>query len=75
MGRVQYLFRGHGTRNSAHYWNGKDTLCRLWSTGGMNPRRKWIVAPDPQGHPICTMCINVTKLVSPTAYKEVAPCA
>lgn len=65
---LQYLIRANGRKNSAHYWTGNDTLCRLWSTGGMNQRRKWLVKRDTEGHPICTMCINVTRLMAPNDY-------
>ena len=60
---TSYFYRESGTRNKAHYWDGSDTLCRMWTTGGMNQRRKWIVSNAPHGHPLCTRCINVTRLM------------
>jgi hypothetical protein len=53
-----FLIRDKGTKNSAHYWDGNDTACRMWSTGGMNKDRKWSVHADPGSHPICSMCAS-----------------
>ena len=55
---MEYLIKESGTIKSAHYWNGIDTACRMWSTGGLNQNKKWSVFPDAQGHPVCTMCLN-----------------
>jgi hypothetical protein len=69
---MQFLIRGKGKKNAAHYWDGKDTACRMWSTGGMNQGRKWSVHDDPGEHPICTMCANVRKNAQ-MASKPLAP--
>lgn len=53
-----FLIRSSGVKNKAHYWDGKDTACKMWLNGGMNHGRKWDVLPNANGHPICTMCIN-----------------
>ena len=37
-----------------HLWNGLDTFCRLYSTGGMYPE-KYGQVPE-SDLPICTMC-------------------
>ena len=52
-----YLVRKTKT-GKAHYWNGQDTACRMWSTGGMNHRR-YTTVEDKQHQPICTMCKQV----------------
>ena len=44
----------------AHYWNGIDTACRMYSTGGMNPKR-YIPTEYLEDMPICTMCRQVDK--------------
>jgi hypothetical protein len=47
----------------AHLWDGLDTLCRMWSTGGMGGmskgKKKFQVSKDHGGRRICTMCANV----------------
>lgn len=57
---MEYLIRDQGTKNSAHFWIGTDTACKMWTTGGMNQRRKWSVHSDPGTHPICQMCLNIS---------------
>jgi hypothetical protein len=37
-----------------HIWNGKDTVCRLFSTGGMNPKNYREIIDSTI--PTCTMC-------------------
>ena len=32
----------HGTPNGkTHVWNGSDTCCHMWSTGGLDQRKRW----------------------------------
>ena len=51
-----YLVRKNPNhRQVAHYWNGSDTLCRLYSTGGM-AKGKYEVVDKIGDLPICTMC-------------------
>lgn len=40
----------------AHLWNGKDTWCRLFSTGGLKQENYKVV--EQNDLPICTMCDN-----------------
>lgn len=42
----------------AHCWDGSDTLCRMWSTGGMNRGGDWRVTHSAEGRRICQMCVN-----------------
>ena len=51
---MKYLIRASGKKNKAHFWDGKDTACRLWSTGGMNKNRKWDVCENTNYHAIFT---------------------
>jgi len=46
--------RGRAT-NVAHLWDGHDTLCTMWSTGGLK-KSSYLVAADPGTARICTMC-------------------
>ena len=45
---------------AAHLWDGSDTLCRMFSTGGINAV-KYELSGDAKGRPICTMCRNKKK--------------
>lgn len=66
-----FLIRNKGNKKSAHYWNGNDTVCRLWSTGGMNQKRGWTVHTDRCGFPICTMCAIVrAKQIEKTSSED-----
>lgn len=40
----------------AHVWDGTDTLCRMWSTGGMYRGGDWRITHTAEGRRICTMC-------------------
>jgi len=53
-----FLIRASGTKNKAHYWDGKDTACKRWLSGGMNHGRKWNIRKEAGSHPICTACLN-----------------
>jgi hypothetical protein len=53
-----YLLNPLKNKSAAHHWDGQDTLCRLFSTGGMT-KRKQEVFDEPMGKPICLMCSNV----------------
>lgn len=39
----------------AHIWDGADTRCRMYSTGGLKPKR-YRVSATTEGRPICNMC-------------------
>ena len=56
-----YMYLTRKTRTGkAHYWNGLDTACRMYSTGGMNPKR-YAPIEEIGNQPICTMCKQVRK--------------
>lgn len=53
--RGKYLIRDRGRQARAHYWIGNDTVCRMYSTGGM--RRQGCSVHDTDcGREICQMC-------------------
>jgi hypothetical protein len=52
-----YLIRKRGTPQAAHIWDGSDTLCRMWSTGGLK-QENFEVHDSPQGRNVCAMCRN-----------------
>ena len=57
-GGLMYLLNPLKNKSAAHHWDGHDTLCRLFSTGGMT-KRKQEISSDTMGKPICLMCSNV----------------
>lgn len=57
-----YLVRKNKPR-TAHIWTGFDTVCRMYSTGGMNKKKYHVV--EKNDLPICTMCGN-KKPIGPT---------
>ncbi len=52
--RGEYLLKDRA--QVAHYWTGSDTLCRLWSTGGIVEKSAFSVSGDDKGRRICLMC-------------------
>lgn len=57
-----YLLRKNG--GVAHYWNGVDTVCKMYSTGGLR-KKKYTVCESTLGRKICTMCqVNNKKLLN-----------
>lgn len=52
---MRYLIRKNKAKTK-HFWTGLDTLCRLYSTGGMNKHKFDIV--DECSLPLCRMCYN-----------------
>ena len=55
-----YLYRDMG-KVAAHIWDGKDTACRMWTTGGMRQEKGYTVSDEPGERRICLMCKNNTE--------------
>jgi hypothetical protein len=55
-----YLIRKIGAKAKAHIWNGNDTLCRMWSTGGLK-RSRFEVRQDRGAHEVCHMCVEASE--------------
>ena len=53
---MKYLIRLGKKKARAHLWLGRDTVCRLYSTGGIRAKSKFIVCDSPENRPICVMC-------------------
>jgi hypothetical protein len=51
---MKFIFKV-GKKTAAHAWTGNDTLCRMASTGGLNPQR-YKVESDFGDRKICHMC-------------------
>lgn len=58
---MKYLIRTKGKNKAAHIWTGQDTVCRMWSTGGIDKRRMYDVHDDNKGLRICHICEQVHK--------------
>ena len=58
---MEYLIRDKGAKVKAHLWNGKDTLCKMYGSGGMNTS-KFSLHLGTNGKDICTMCTNNGKV-------------
>lgn len=52
---MTFLIRKQGAKVKAHIWTGSDTVCQMWSTGGMKQSR-FEVREDRGEHEICHMC-------------------
>lgn len=60
-----YLFNERKKRSSAHLWDGQDTACRMWSTGGMsNTKPGYVTASGLEGRLLCHMCQTVAEKAS-----------
>lgn len=66
----RYLIRDKGTKKAAHIWTGSDTLCKLWSTGGMRKSKGYSVHEDQQGLELCQMCLNVSRHIGGNPYRS-----
>lgn len=53
---MRYMIRKR-LNGKAHYWNGTNTLCKMYATGGMN-QKKYMLSDSRKGLDICTMCNN-----------------
>ena len=51
---MEYLIKKKNSK-VVHIWIKTDTVCRLYSTGGMNKKR-YKVVKDRGNLPICSMC-------------------
>jgi hypothetical protein len=63
-----YLLRKNG--GVAHYWNGVDTVCKMYSTSNMR-KKKYTVSATNLGRRVCSMCkVNNKKLLNKFVDKE-----
>jgi hypothetical protein len=46
--------RGRAQTGAAHIWDGADTLCTMYSTGGLKPSR-YRVSDTAEGRSLCLM--------------------
>lgn len=53
---MTYLVHPRKPSKKAHLWDGLDTYCRMYSTGGISARSHFRVFADPQGRPVCALC-------------------
>ena len=58
---MTYLFNELKPKGKAHVWNGADTACTMWTTGGFrHDRAGWVVEATPRLRPVCQMCMVKT---------------
>lgn len=67
---MQYLLRIIGPKEArrrekkgfgppvAHLWDGTDTQCRMWSTGGIQKIESYVARATPDGRPVCKLCLG-----------------
>lgn len=54
---MRFLFNELKPKGKYHHWDGHDTACTLWSTGGINQARAgWLVVDAPPRRELCHMC-------------------
>lgn len=54
-----FLLRRGEKKQKAHLWNGLDTFCRMWSTGGLNTKKgDFVLSSSTCGKEICSLCQN-----------------
>ena len=60
---MEYLMRKHfKKKNIIHYWNGRDTYCKMYLSGGLS-KGKYEVTQENNGYQICAMCtVNFKKV-------------
>lgn len=58
---MKYLLDVRKRKRRAHIWTGSDTVCRMWSTGGMRRRNRYEVKDEPGEHEICQICKSVSE--------------
>lgn len=56
-----YFYNANSARKLAHLWDGTDTLCRMWSTGGIAKNRAGWARHDER---ICSQCLNKRRPIS-----------
>lgn len=42
----------------AHLWDGTDTRCRMWSTGGIQKKNRYFARATPEGRKVCNLCLG-----------------
>ena len=54
-----YLFRINNKKQKVHIWNGEDTLCKMWSTGGINSNSKdFSLFNSTMDKETCSLCLG-----------------
>jgi hypothetical protein len=55
--RAESKMPGTG-KQRAHRWDEdrQDTVCKMWSTGGIRKRETFVFSDDAGGRQICAMC-------------------
>jgi hypothetical protein len=60
---VMYLHRPPSSKSAYHLFNGIDTACRMWATGGLR-KEKYVVSETKPNKRLCHMCaVNLKKVI------------
>ncbi|MCD9519926.1 GIY-YIG nuclease family protein [Photobacterium phosphoreum] len=52
-----FLFRKGKKKQKVHLWNGMDTFCRMWSTGGLNEQKgDFTLSSSTFSKVVCSLC-------------------
>ena len=69
--KPRYIFNERKQRSSAHIWDGQDTACRMWSTGGMSSTKPgYVTAFGLEGRLLCHMCRVVAEKSAGSSPRE-----
>lgn len=65
---MKFFIKNKG-KARAHLWTGTDTVCRMYSTGGLGRKadKRYSVQESTRGRYICTMCFIVSKKLHESA--------
>lgn len=55
---MKYFLHKRQHSKPAHIWDGKDTYCTQYSTGGIKASSPYVVSDTPQGRAVCILCKN-----------------
>jgi hypothetical protein len=73
---MEYLVKTKGPDGKqlgrCHIWDGGDTLCRMWSTGGIGTRGCWVVTDEKPVRGICSNCKSVERHAVDSEFQEIA---
>lgn len=67
---MSYLIRNKSSKTRAHIWDGLDTKCRMWSTGGLISKKGYYISESREGREVCFMCQAKAGLIKPSMPED-----
>lgn len=58
------------TKNKMHIWNGHDSYCTMWSTGGLKQDRH-VLMETPPAEIFCSNCVDQYRKLSPKTNQKI----